>query len=773
MQKIDFCRPPRANKQLHLATDLVVAGGGLAGVCAAITAARQGAKVILAQDRPVLGGNASSEVRLWALGATAHMGNNNRWSREGGLIDEILLDNLYRNREGNPLIFDTVLLEKVTDENNITLLLNTAVSQVNKSDGTTIDSIEAFCSQNSIYYQLKAPLFCDATGDGIVAFNAGAAFRVGSESSVEFGEKLAPAEANSELLGHTLYFYSKQTTAPVKYIPPKFALKDITAIPRYKDLSEQEDGCRLWWIEYGGIRDTVYETEEIKWELWKIVYGIWNYIKNSGEFEDVENLTLEWVGTVPGKRESRRFEGDYMLRQQDIVEQTEFYDAVATGGWAIDLHPSEGIYSDLPSCSQWHSKGVYQIPYRCMISRDINNLFLSGRIISTSHMAFGSTRVMLTCAHGSQAVGMAAALCLEKAIWPRQLLDNNHLSELQNRLNYCGQSIPGLAIDKSRDAASKAQLMASSTLQLAELPADGPWISLAIATAQLMPFQQGTGHRFTLLVQAGQATELVCELRFSDQDANYTPDIVNKRVEVSLQPGEQEVVLDFSDVDNGDQYGFLCFLRNEHLHVKGSQRRITGICTVFQKHHKAVSNTGKQQVPGDIGIEEFEFWTPQRRPEGHNLAMKITPPVEAYRVEYLVNGHTRPWLGSNAWVADLNDPQPRIELQWPEPQTLTGLQLHFDTDFDHALESSLMGHPEDRMPFCVKSYRIRLPDGRTLHEETDNYQTINRVHFNEPVNTSGLILELDHPSKNVPAALFEIDCLNRNQHDGEKNAGTY
>ncbi|MBL9206925.1 MAG: FAD-dependent oxidoreductase, partial [Opitutaceae bacterium] len=201
----------RTLKTLVLSSDLVVVGGGLAGTCAAITAARAGIRVILVQDRPVLGGNASSEVRLWVLGATSHMGNNNRWAREGGVIDEILVENTFRNREGNPLLVDTLLLEKVVGEPNITLLLNTAVFEVTKSASDTIRSVRAFCSQNSTLYELAAPLFCDASGDGVLGFMAGAAFRMGAESRGEFGEKFAPSHDYGELLGHSLYFYSKDT----------------------------------------------------------------------------------------------------------------------------------------------------------------------------------------------------------------------------------------------------------------------------------------------------------------------------------------------------------------------------------------------------------------------------------------------------------------------------------------------------------------------------------------------------------------------------------
>src|SRR5689334_18306969 len=184
----------RSLNLVSLTADFVIVGGGIAGVCAAITAARAGIRVVLLQDRPVLGGNASSEVRLWILGATSHMGNNNRWAREGGVIDEILIENLYRNPEGNPLILDTILLERVRAEHRITLLLNVAVDEVEKSDASHIAAVTGYCSQNQTKYRVEAPLFCDASGDGIIGFLAGAAFRMGSEGRDEFDEALAPVQ---------------------------------------------------------------------------------------------------------------------------------------------------------------------------------------------------------------------------------------------------------------------------------------------------------------------------------------------------------------------------------------------------------------------------------------------------------------------------------------------------------------------------------------------------------------------------------------------------
>ena len=355
----------RNTQKQEVVADVVVVGGGLSGVCCAISAARKGMKVALVQDRPVLGGNASSEIRVWALGATSHMGNNNRWAREGGLIDEIMVENLYRNKEGNPILFDALLLDKVFQEPNISLFLNTVVYQVLLTGTDGIQAVEAFNPQNEISYRFCADLFCDASGDGIVGYLAGASFRMGAEERNDYDEGFSPSDAYGKLLGHTIFLYTKKLDRPVKYVAPTFALEDMTRIPKLHQITPDQFGCNYWWFEYGGSVDTVTDSEQIKSELWKVVYGAWNHIKNSGLYPEAADLTLEWVGMIPGKRESRRFEGLYTLTQHDIVNQTVFPDTVAYGGWAIDLHPAEGVYSSLPSCN--HIIRKVSIAYRIVV----------------------------------------------------------------------------------------------------------------------------------------------------------------------------------------------------------------------------------------------------------------------------------------------------------------------------------------------------------------------------------------------------------------------
>ncbi|HEX6428782.1 MAG TPA: FAD-dependent oxidoreductase [Niastella sp.] len=756
--KVDNSTGKRSFVNKTIQADLVVTGGGLSGVCCAITAAREGCSVILVQDRPVLGGNASSEVRLWILGATSHMGNNNRWAREGGVVDEILVENTYRNPEGNPVIFDMILLDKVIAEPNITLLLNTAVYHVDKKNETTIGSVKAFCSQNQTEYTLSAPLFCDASGDGVVGFLSGAAFRMGAESSEEFGEKFAPNKEYGELLGHTLYFYSKDTGRPVNFVPPAFALKDITKIPRFNSFNAKEFGCKLWWIEYGGRLDTVHDTEQIKWELWKVIYGVWDYIKNSGNFPEAANLTLEWVGTIPGKRESRRFEGDYMMRQQDIVEQRTHEDAVAYGGWSIDLHPADGVFSEKPGCNQWHSKGIYQIPFRSLYSKNISNLFLGGRLISASHVAFGSTRVMATAAYASQAVGMAAALCTEFNILPATIAQYNLIQTLQNRLLHSGQYIPGLSLQNFNDLVQQATITASSELVLTELPESDFLQPLNLSVAQMVPVAEGKIEPFVFHAQAGVATSLQVDLRISSKAGNHTPDITVASITLHIQPGRNCLQVKFDAVMKSPAYAFITFIKNPLIELHYSRKRVTGLLSVFNTINKAVSNYGKQTPPADIGMDAFEFWCPQRRPEGHNIAFKYPAGLSCFNAKNIRNGIDRPVNTPNAWVADWNDPAPQLTLSWQQPQTIGSIDLFFDTDYDHPMESVLMQHPETVMPFCVRNYRIIDDAGNVVAEKADNYQTRNRISLAEPVTTSRLIIEVEHPAADVPAAVFAVRC---------------
>ncbi len=750
----------RVVTKLEKKFDLVVVGGGMAGVCCAITAARQGIKVAIIQDRSVLGGNASSEVRLWVLGATSHMGNNNRWSREGGVIDEILVENTFRNKEGNPVLFDMVLVDKVLAEKNIELFLNTIVFDLEKSSDKTISKVIAFNPQNQTQYEFSAELFADCSGDGIVSYLSGASFRVGAEDKEEHLELFAPdKDEYGELLGHSIFFYMKDTGKPVSYVAPDFALKNVEeAIPkimRPEYFNTNQHGCKYWWLEYGGRLDTVHDTEAIKYELWKVVYGIWDYIKNSGKYPEAANYTLEWVGVIPGKRESRRFKGYYMLTQQDVIEQRNHCDSVAYGGWSIDLHPSDGVYSAKNGCSQWHSKGVYPIPYRCYVSYDIDNLLLGGRLISASHVAFGSSRVMCTSAHGGQAIGMAAALCIKGKLLPKYFVDKSQIKTLQRALVETGHFIPQLKLNEFNKTFAEAHLEVSSELNLKELHPNGDYFQINFPVAMLLPLH-GQVPKISISVRSAEKTTIDIQLRTSVKPFNFTPDIIMFQKTYSLKKGEQILEIDFDEIGIDKGYYFICFMKNEAVEIAESNDLITGVVSVFNHQNPAVSNYGSQNPPEGIGVDSFEFWCPKRRPQGKNFAMKFSPGIDSFKCENLYNDFFRPLQGTNAWVADLSDPNPTLTINWDRKKWINRIRLFFDTDADHAMENVQLGHFDSLMPFCVREYEIQDDKGNVIYCMTNNHQTVNFVQFSENIETRSLTISLKHPSDYTPAALFGI-----------------
>ncbi|WP_461671190.1 FAD-dependent oxidoreductase, partial [Mycobacterium tuberculosis] len=200
--------------------------------------------------------------------------------------------------------------------------------------------------------------------------------------------------------------------------------------------------------------DTVHDNESIRDELWSVIYGIWDYIKNSGQF-DSDNMTLEWVGSVPGKREYRRFVGDYVLNQEDIMNQREFPDRVAFGGWSIDLHPPQGMYSTESGSKHLYMNGNYHIPYRSLYSKNVANLMFAGRNISATHVAFGTTRVMATCAVIGEAAGTGAALAVKHGTTPRGIYEN-HLEHLHQTLLKQDASVIGVRSSDTLDVARQA-----------------------------------------------------------------------------------------------------------------------------------------------------------------------------------------------------------------------------------------------------------------------------------------------------------------------------
>ncbi len=448
---------------VQLDCDVLVAGGGMAGVCAAIAAARNGARVVLVQDRSRLGGNASSEVRMHIVGANAHRGRPG-W-REGGLLEEFRLDDAVNNPQRCWELWDLLLYDKVMREPNLTLLLDSVVFSARTREGR-IEEVLVRSDKTEHLYRVRARVYCDCTGDSRLGLEAGADMRHGRESRAEHNEPLAPVRGDRETLGSSLLFTSQRHDRPMPFTPPPWARRVRKEQLRLRGIRAWEYG--YWWIEWGGQLNTIADNERIRFELLGIVLGIWDYIKNSGNHPDSANWALSWVGTVPGKRESRRLLGDHVLTQQDLLGQNgDFPDAVAIGGWPMDDHPPSGFdRSDQPPATQIRIPEVYNIPLRSLYSRNVSNLMMAGRNLSASHVAFTSTRVMGTCSVAGQAVGTAAALCARHDLTPRQLAKNQQrLTELQQTLLRDDQSIKHRRNEDPADLARQARVRASGHLK--------------------------------------------------------------------------------------------------------------------------------------------------------------------------------------------------------------------------------------------------------------------------------------------------------------------
>jgi len=414
--------------------------------------------VVLVNDRSRLGGNSSSEVKMHVVGANCHKGRPG-W-REGGLLEELRLDDAVNNPQRCWEMWDLLLYDKVVSEPNITLLLDTAIYAAQTKAGR-IAQVMCRSDRTEHLYRVTAKQYVDATGDSRLGLETGAEFKWGREPKAEFGESLAPEKGDGETLGSSLLFTSRLHPRPMPFRAPKWARKVSKEHLKFRSVNSWEYG--YWWIEWGGDISTIRDNERIRFELLSIVMGVWDYIKNSGNHTDSANWALDWIGFMPGKRGSRRLLGDYMLTEHDL-RKVQFADEVAMGGWPMDDHPPGGFdRPDLPPNTSIKPDQVYPIPLRSLYSRNVGNLWLAGRNISASHVAFTSTRVMATCGVIGQAVGMAAVECLEKGLTPRQLAkDPKGVVRLQQRLLRDDQSLRDTRNEDPADLAREAKVTASS-----------------------------------------------------------------------------------------------------------------------------------------------------------------------------------------------------------------------------------------------------------------------------------------------------------------------
>lgn len=725
----------------------VVIGGGLAGICASIALARQGILTVLVHDRSVLGGNSSSEIGV-PIGGADHIGAY-RHARETGILNELLLENAYFPNFSNPntsqgfsgSVWDLVLRTAIKKEKNITLLMNT-VAKLPETEGGRIRSIVAEQYSTETEWRIHGTMFLDCSGDGRVAFESGAQYIHGQEAQSQYDEDLAQQEADSHTMGSSIYIRARDAGRPMPFKAPEWAYV----------FERDEDFCRgwadcphdikmltgypggYWWLEYGGEFNTIDDAEFIHDELLRYAVGVWDHIKNHGN-HGAENYVLDWLGIIPGKRESRRFMGDYVLRQSDLEDLKIFKDTVAYGGWNIDVHFPHGISGR--GLSYWHGKdldGRYGIPLSCLYSRNIDNLMFAGRNISASHIALGSTRVMATCALMGQAIGNAAALCLKYDKTPREIR-NHHINELQRNLLLQDVYLPGFQLDDTGNLARQASPSASGEAVLI-FPEPQRYKPADVVLCQAFFAREIRKVILPLYNDGTEPMDVSLELHIGKQLDLFTGATPVKTVQAVLPVGKHRIAFEFSCSFGAEKCCQLRLQPHQHLHWG------------FSSEEPAAT----QMAEGKNGFI--------RRGRG-TLCLEAEPSSRCYGPEQAVSGVNRPEKHANVWISEPGFPQ-RFELTWEHPVMFDTIQIVFDDNLDRPLRR-ITDHQV--APELVKDYEIHIlhrGEWSRIASETNNHQRL-RYHRFQPVTASAVRLELLSGNGADRARLVEVRVLQQDQ----------
>ena len=687
-------------------SDLTVVGAGYAGIVAAITAARLGLKVALVNDRDVIGGNASSEHRIHVDGSG--WGNNTFYSREAGIADELKLYTLFKNPRYNIKkdnhLSDMALLQKVRNEENISLFTGTSVYDGESENGKVVRAY-GFCAKNFKHYQFESEYFVDASGDGILASCVGAEYTKGREAKSEFNESLAPEVADTHTMGSAVLFSTATADAPVKFVKPDFAYNFVDdGIIKYFDRPETgrtlmcDDGHfgSVWWIEFGGMDDTIADADDIDLELRKIIYGYWDYVKNSGKYPQADNMYIEWIAPRASKRESLRFYGDHMLNQNDIEQMRDFEDKVSTGGWSLDIHDVGGIYGEGKTSEFGKVYSIYSIPYSIMYSRNIENLFLAGRIASCSHVAMGSTRVMETLGAMAQAVGTAAALCKKYDCSPRDVRAH-HITELQDILQRDGQFILGREEDCGKAKDAKITASSTKTLENTKLEKFLPLDKRAIYT---VPVCERFESIDIYVKNVGEKTTLEFEVVDEYSPTTYLNGEKLFGGSLQIDKGFEGYVTLSAPVETQSKKIFVMLTENENIELGASNDRITGA----------------PSFKGWFYEDKFD-WS---KVHSALVFKNITPSCDFYCASNVVNGISRPLGHPNAWVSDGKQNE-YLEFEFSTPTDISEIQIYFNPQYESEQFDEYIGQ-------LVRDYDLKVTtaDGNTqTFSVTDNAITRN------------------------------------------------
>jgi hypothetical protein len=727
--------------------DILVGGGGLAGVCAAIAAIRQlnslkkvNPRVALINDRPVLGGVSSSEIRVPPIGA-----GRNPWGFETGIISELLYEERARNHNRWEMgtansLWDIILWEAVKKETGIELYLNTSIRSVlskKNNENITIEKIFAAQLGNETDYEFSATQFIDCTGDSTIAFEAGASMIIGRESKEKYGESLANDIGDDACMGSSLLFQAKDIGRPCPFKAPEYAAKYHSENSLFFR-PHQNFRNGYYWIEVGYPYKTIEQNEEIRDELIRHVMGVWDHLKNHCTLfgKQVENWALDWVGMIPGKRGSRRIEGDTVIIENDLRTARLFQDRVGFGGHFFDLHTIGGILAaDKPgnpvdtNPDLWDQCRLkpYPIPLSSLYSKNVSNLMMAGRNISTSHVANGSTRVMLTNALLGQAVGTASAYCVSKKL-PSRECAKQFIEEIQQSLLRQSCFLHGIKNKDKNDLALSASVEASSESSLElnplESEAKDPSVfrhKMDLALGTVIPVSSNTINSIGLWLISEDAKSIPVNISiFSLEniwDIQNTQKLVCTAKAIVSAGSKGPVQFEINQKVKSNQFYFITVepVKGE-LYWQFRRDHPTGVFSVWRS-----ATSGFWKYYRHERVEGFE-----------TFCLNISPEQKPFAANQILSGETRPYCFTNIWVSDpkqLNHAW--LKLKWKNLIEFNQIEITFDTDLSFTNETM----PEFTISKkCVKDYEISCfanGEWRTLIKVEGNYHRQNIHQFSK------------------------------------------
>ncbi|MBD2843974.1 FAD-dependent oxidoreductase [Paenibacillus sp. IB182496] len=772
--------------------DLVVAGGGLAGICCAIAAARRGARTAIIQDRAVFGGNSSSEIRIVPIGSALY----SSWMMETGLIAEMLLEDRATNHEtfkdgAINTLYDLNLLHFLTREPSLDVYANTRIYEVECDEQTgtgerRIAALSGLQSGSGKQYRFRAQQFADCTGDGVLAQLAGAAWKYGRDGRDDYQESLAPVLADAMTMGSSITFYAKNTGAEQPFTAPAWAKRidsqEEVGVLRSCGSIGQERFSGFWWLELSNPFHVIDDFEQIKHELTRFVLGYWDYLKNrSVHKEALRTFAIDWIGSYPGKRESRRVVGDVVLSERHVLKDARWPDRIGCSGMFIDLHINGGILNKLepPELSNLDSHyknytmiAPYSVPLRAMYSKDIANLWLGGRNISVSRVALGAIRNQCILASLGQAVGTGAAYALQHRLAPRQLAEpgSDHLSRLQQQLLQDDVHILGLARTGSLTSGCRARASSERPLDLDRPAAEERWVCLDQEWGQVFPVTQSSVERLAFFVANSGDQEETVTVRLArleriwDQDhgelAIQTQIVIPARYEGWVQADVQR------EVAAGYPYR-VSLGGTAHVRWRHAQEQAVGTLSQYRAFHPAGGPEARNRSlpslqPEELVIPPMDKWVEPKRTR-HSLCMHVTPQSTPYGAGNVISGAVRPYALPNVWMSDPTAAMPQfVELLFPERTQLNEVTIYFDVDLntEYAVRPGRHKSPE-----CVKAWRLLCREAEAdewtlLHEEYANYQRLRKVRT-QTVTATALRLEVLETNGAAYASVYGIEAFLR------------